>query len=188
MIISTAIWHPHRQVVHRRIIVLTYRRSTVYLAERREDGNTVGDSVKKFLDVAQKVTRFLLAAFLWGHALFLISLPSTVLHAATRIVNFTAAEVTLFVLLIVFSFIAGAVVQEKIKLIRRGKYPVSRKTKGRSRTEKEQNYEEAKIDCQLSGILVSYKIQPSRHGQAPTPVRLPLHFVAYPQNQTARIP
>jgi hypothetical protein len=56
----------------------------------------------------RKATTFLLAAFLWLHALFFINVQSTLISKSTRLLRLTASEVALLALLVVFSFLAAS--------------------------------------------------------------------------------
>lgn len=60
------------------------------------------------LDLVRRVIRFCLALFLWSHALFLLNVQSKILEYLKNRVEVTSAEAILFVLLLTFSFLAGA--------------------------------------------------------------------------------
>jgi len=60
------------------------------------------------LEGVRKAIRFALATFLWSHALFLLNVHGRLIDLLSQRLQFTAAEVVLFLLLVAFSFIAGS--------------------------------------------------------------------------------
>jgi len=63
--------------------------------------------VSKIIQFSQKLSRFLLAAFLWSHALFFLRAPSGIIEFIRTRIHFNAEEITLFLLLLLFSFLSG---------------------------------------------------------------------------------
>jgi hypothetical protein len=63
--------------------------------------------VSKIIQIGPKLLRFLLAAFLWLHAVFLLRAPSGALEFVRSRIHFSAEEITLFLLLLLFSFVSG---------------------------------------------------------------------------------
>jgi hypothetical protein len=61
-----------------------------------------------FLEIIRRVTTFLLAAYLWLHALFLLSVQPTLISKSTQLLRLTTSEVVLFTLLVIFSFLAAS--------------------------------------------------------------------------------
>ena len=59
-------------------------------------------------DFGRRLTRFLLASFLWLHALFFWNPQVRIFAALSRYTHLTLAEVTLFILLLVFSIFFSA--------------------------------------------------------------------------------
>jgi len=62
----------------------------------------------QLLEIIRRVTTFLLAAYLWLHALFLLNVQPTIISKSTRLLRLTASEVVLFSLLVIFSFLAAS--------------------------------------------------------------------------------
>jgi hypothetical protein len=60
------------------------------------------------LEIIRRVTTFLLAAYLWLHALFLLNVHSTLISKSTQLLRLTTSEVVLFALLVIFSFLAAS--------------------------------------------------------------------------------
>ena len=58
--------------------------------------------------VARRLTRFLLASFLWLHALFFWSPHTRILAVLSRYIHLTLSEMTLFVLLFLFSVLCSS--------------------------------------------------------------------------------
>src|ERR1700682_5486399 len=56
----------------------------------------------------RRITTFLLAAFLWLHALFFLNFQSAFVFKCTQFLRLTASEVVLFTLLVIFSFLTGS--------------------------------------------------------------------------------
>jgi hypothetical protein len=56
----------------------------------------------------RRVTTFLLAVFLWTHALFFLNVQSTILTKCAHLLRLTTSEVLLFALLVLFSFASGS--------------------------------------------------------------------------------
>jgi hypothetical protein len=61
-----------------------------------------------FLDFVRRATTFLLAAYLWLHAFFLLNIQSALISRISGIVRLTTTEVLIFILLVVFSFLAAS--------------------------------------------------------------------------------
>jgi hypothetical protein len=61
-----------------------------------------------FSEIVRRATTFFLAAFLWLHALLFLNVQSSFLSKCTRVLRLTTAEVVLFVLLFIFSFLAAS--------------------------------------------------------------------------------
>ena len=64
--------------------------------------------IAKSVDLARKITRFCLAVFLWSHTLFLLNVQSRILEYLKHRIHVTSAEAIVFVLLLTFTFVAGA--------------------------------------------------------------------------------
>ena len=60
------------------------------------------------LDLVRRATTFFLAVYLWLHAFFLFNIQSNVISRISGIIRLTATEIIIFVLLIVFSFLAAS--------------------------------------------------------------------------------
>src|SRR5260370_26458620 len=56
----------------------------------------------------RKATTFLLAVFLWLHALFLLDIQSTLVTKCTKLLQLTSSEVVLFGLLVIFTFLTSS--------------------------------------------------------------------------------
>lgn len=56
----------------------------------------------------RRTTTFLLAMFLWLHALFFVNVQSTLISKCTRFLRLTASEAVLLALLVIFSFLAAS--------------------------------------------------------------------------------
>jgi hypothetical protein len=69
---------------------------------------TTGILVATVLEKLRKTTTFLLAVFLWLHAIFFLNLHSSVLARAERLLYFTGSELVLFALLVLLSFLAAS--------------------------------------------------------------------------------
>jgi hypothetical protein len=65
-------------------------------------------NMARVFDRVRRITRFLLAAFLWLHALFLFTPPSSLVSQSARLLHLTASEVLLFGLLVVVSFFTAS--------------------------------------------------------------------------------
>jgi hypothetical protein len=61
-----------------------------------------------FSEIVRRVTTFLLAAFLWLHALLFVNIQSALLTKCSRLLRLTTSEVVLFALLVIFSFLAAS--------------------------------------------------------------------------------
>jgi hypothetical protein len=61
-----------------------------------------------FSETVRKLTTFLLAVFLWLHALFFVNVQSTFATRFARYLRLTTSETLLVVLLVIFSFAAGS--------------------------------------------------------------------------------
>ena len=61
-----------------------------------------------FFDFIRRVTTFLLAAYFWLHAFFLLDIQSALISRISGIVRLTTTEVLIFILLVVFSFLAAS--------------------------------------------------------------------------------
>jgi hypothetical protein len=61
-----------------------------------------------FSEGVRKATTFLLALFLWLHALFFLNIQSTLFSKCTRALRLAPSEVVLFALLVIFSFLAAS--------------------------------------------------------------------------------
>ena len=59
-------------------------------------------------DGVRRATTFLLAVFLWLHALFFLNYQSVLLSRVARLVHFTASEVVLFCLLLILSCLSAS--------------------------------------------------------------------------------
>jgi hypothetical protein len=57
---------------------------------------------------ARKLTTFLLAAFLWAHALFFLNVHSALLSKCIYLLRLTSSEALVFGLLVIFSLLAGS--------------------------------------------------------------------------------
>ena len=64
--------------------------------------------MKSAITVIRKLTRFLLASFLWLHALFFWNPQTHILAALSRYIHLTFSEMTLFVLLFLFSVLCSS--------------------------------------------------------------------------------
>lgn len=56
----------------------------------------------------RKITTFCLAVFLWLHALFFLNVQSAFIAKCTQLLRLSSSEVVLFILLVLFSFVAGS--------------------------------------------------------------------------------
>src|SRR6267378_3460111 len=56
----------------------------------------------------RKATTFLLAVFLWLHALFFVNIQSPLIAKFTQLLRLTTAEFVLFALLVILSFLAAS--------------------------------------------------------------------------------
>src|ERR1700676_3655199 len=61
-----------------------------------------------FSEIVRRATTFLLALFLWFHALFFLNIQSTFVSRFTRVLRLAPSEAVLFSLLVVFSFLAAS--------------------------------------------------------------------------------
>ena len=61
--------------------------------------------MKDVIAVARRLTRFLLASFLWLHAVFFWNTHTRILSGLSRFLHLTLSEVTLFTLLFLFSIL-----------------------------------------------------------------------------------
>jgi hypothetical protein len=61
-----------------------------------------------FFDLVRRVTTFLLAVYLWLHAFFLLNIQSALVSTISGILRLTTTEVLIFVLLVIFSFVAAS--------------------------------------------------------------------------------
>jgi len=61
-----------------------------------------------FTEAVRKTTTFFLAVFLWLHAIFFLNIQSTLISKSTRLLRLTSSEVVLFILLVIFSFLAAS--------------------------------------------------------------------------------
>src|SRR5690242_20611903 len=59
------------------------------------------------VDRARKVMRFLLSAYLWLHACFILDGHSTAVRFLTATFHLSLAETVILVVIIVFTFVAG---------------------------------------------------------------------------------
>ena len=59
-------------------------------------------------ETIRKATTFLLAVFLWLHALFFVTVQSALVSKITHLLRLTTSEIVLFVLLVIFSFLAAS--------------------------------------------------------------------------------
>jgi len=64
--------------------------------------------MRAMIDGVRRVTTFLLALFLWFHALFLFNFQSELVSKTAQLFRLNVSEVVLFVLLLVFSFVASS--------------------------------------------------------------------------------
>jgi len=64
--------------------------------------------MKSVVIVARRLTRFLLASFLWLHALFFWNPHTRILAVLSRYIHLTLSEITLFVLLFLFSVLCSS--------------------------------------------------------------------------------
>lgn len=60
------------------------------------------------LERIRKSTTFLLAVFLWLHALFFLPIQSTLVTKSARVLRLAPSEIVLFTLLVIFSFLAAS--------------------------------------------------------------------------------
>jgi hypothetical protein len=59
-------------------------------------------------ELIRKTTTFFLALFLWLHAIFFLTVPSSVTARSIRLLRLTSSELVLFGLLLVFSFLTAS--------------------------------------------------------------------------------
>jgi hypothetical protein len=59
-------------------------------------------------EIVRKATTFLLAVFLWAHALFFLNIQSNLISKCTRLLRLTTSEVVILALLVIFSFLAAS--------------------------------------------------------------------------------
>jgi len=59
-------------------------------------------------EIVRKVTTFLLALFLWSHAIFVLNVPSSFVSRCAQYLRLTISETILVALLVIFSFASGA--------------------------------------------------------------------------------
>ncbi len=64
--------------------------------------------VSVILEGTRKTVRFVLAAFLWSHALFFLNFHSALVSSLVRLLHLTLSEVILFILLSIFTFLVGS--------------------------------------------------------------------------------
>lgn len=66
------------------------------------------ESMKTFIDGIRRGTTFLLATFLWFHALFLFNFQSKIVHKGAYLLRLTSSEAVLLGLLLIFSIVAAS--------------------------------------------------------------------------------
>src|SRR5258708_17581390 len=59
-------------------------------------------------EIIRRAMTFLLAGFLWLHALLILNIQSSVLSKCTRLLRLTSSEFVLFALLVICSFLAAS--------------------------------------------------------------------------------
>jgi hypothetical protein len=64
--------------------------------------------MKVFNEAVRRITTFLMASFLWVHALLFLNLQSSTLVRVTHLLRLTSSEAVLFALLILFSLLAAS--------------------------------------------------------------------------------
>lgn len=62
----------------------------------------------QFLEITRRTTTFLLAVYLWLHAIFLLNVQSALISKSAYVLRLTTTEVVLFALLVIFSFLAAS--------------------------------------------------------------------------------
>jgi hypothetical protein len=64
--------------------------------------------MREIVDWIRRITTFLLALFLWFHALFLFNFRSEMISHTTHLLRLSVSEALLFALLLIFSFVASS--------------------------------------------------------------------------------